>query len=55
MTTVESGVVREMAAAEPVFDITIVGAGPTGLFAAFYAGLRGVSVQIIDSLEEVGG
>jgi thioredoxin reductase (NADPH) len=44
-----------MAAAEPVFDITIVGAGPTGLFAAFYAGLRGVSVQIIDSLEEVGG
>jgi thioredoxin reductase (NADPH) len=41
--------------AEPVVDITIVGAGPTGLFAAFYAGLRGASVQIIDSLEEVGG
>ena len=42
-------------AAEPILDITIVGAGPTGLFAAFYAGLRGASVQIIDSLEEVGG
>lgn len=41
--------------AEPIVDITIVGAGPTGLFAAFYAGLRGASVQIIDSLEEVGG
>ena len=40
---------------EPLVDITIVGAGPTGLFAAFYAGLRGVSVQVIDSLEEVGG
>lgn len=40
---------------EPVFDINIIGAGPTGLFAAFYAGLRGMSVQIIDSLEEVGG
>lgn len=40
---------------EPVFDVSIVGAGPTGLFAAFYAGLRGLSVQIIDSLEEVGG
>ena len=40
---------------EPIVDITIVGAGPTGLFAAFYAGLRGASVQIIDSLEEVGG
>lgn len=40
---------------EPIFDISVVGAGPTGLFAAFYAGLRGASVQIIDSLEEVGG
>lgn len=38
-----------------IHDITVVGAGPTGLFAAFYAGLRGASVQIIDSLEEVGG
>ena len=40
---------------EPIFDVNIIGAGPTGLFAAFYAGLRGMSVQIIDSLEEVGG
>lgn len=40
---------------EPVFDINIIGAGPTGLFAAFYAGLRGITVQIIDSLEEAGG
>ncbi len=40
---------------EELFDITIIGAGPTGLFAAFYAGLRGASVQIIDSLEEPGG
>jgi thioredoxin reductase (NADPH) len=55
VTTVESGIVDETSVAEPMFDITIVGAGPTGLFAAFYAGLRGVSVQIIDSLEEVGG
>ncbi|HEV2128131.1 MAG TPA: NAD(P)/FAD-dependent oxidoreductase [Thermomicrobiales bacterium] len=38
-----------------MFDITVIGAGPTGLFAAFYAGLRGASVQIIDSLEEPGG
>lgn len=40
---------------EPVFDLNIIGAGPTGLFATFYAGLRGMSVQIIDSLEEPGG
>jgi len=38
-----------------ITDVAIIGAGPTGLFAAFYAGLRGASVQIIDSLEEVGG
>ncbi len=38
-----------------VVDILIVGAGPTGLFAAFYAGLRGASAKIVDSLEQPGG
>lgn len=38
-----------------VYDITIVGGGPVGLFTAFYAGLRGVSVKIIESLSELGG
>ncbi|AXQ78854.1 NAD(P)/FAD-dependent oxidoreductase [Streptococcus chenjunshii] len=38
-----------------IYDITIVGGGPAGLFAAFYAGLRGVSVKIIESLSELGG
>src|SRR5436305_2412364 len=36
-------------------DVTIVGGGPVGLFASFYAGLRGMSVRIIDSLPELGG
>ncbi len=36
-------------------DITIIGGGPTGLFAAFYAGMRGAGVRIIDSLPELGG
>lgn len=36
-------------------DVTIVGGGPTGLFAAFYAGMRGMSVRIVDSLPELGG
>jgi ferredoxin/flavodoxin---NADP+ reductase len=36
-------------------DITIIGGGPTGLFAAFYAGMRGVSARIVDSLPELGG
>jgi thioredoxin reductase (NADPH) len=36
-------------------DITIIGAGPTGLFGAFYAGMRGVSARIVDALPELGG
>ncbi len=36
-------------------DLAIIGGGPTGLFGAFYAGLRGMSVKIIDSLEILGG
>lgn len=36
-------------------DITIIGGGPTGLFAAFYAGLRELSTRIIDCLPQLGG
>jgi ferredoxin/flavodoxin---NADP+ reductase len=36
-------------------DIAIVGAGPTGLYATYYAGFRGLSVALIDSLPELGG
>lgn len=36
-------------------DITIVGAGPAGLAAAYYAGHRHASVRIIDTLPELGG
>jgi thioredoxin reductase (NADPH) len=36
-------------------DVTIIGGGPVGLFAAFYAGLRGMTVRIIDSLPDLGG
>lgn len=36
-------------------DIAIVGAGPTGLFAAYYAGFRGLRVAVIDALPEPGG
>lgn len=38
-----------------VYDITIVGAGPVGLFAAFYAGMRQRKIKMIDSLDQVGG
>ncbi|NUT91985.1 MAG: NAD(P)/FAD-dependent oxidoreductase [Saccharothrix sp.] len=36
-------------------DLLIVGAGPTGLFAAYYAGFRDLSVALVDSLPEAGG
>ncbi len=39
----------------PLFDLTVVGAGPVGLFGVFYAGMRGLSVNILDSLEMIGG
>jgi ferredoxin/flavodoxin---NADP+ reductase len=39
----------------PSKDITIIGAGPAGLFALFYAGMRGVSAQVVDALPEAGG
>ncbi|WP_238008087.1 NAD(P)/FAD-dependent oxidoreductase [Dactylosporangium sp. AC04546] len=36
-------------------DLAIVGAGPAGLFAAYYAGFRGLSTALIDALPEPGG
>ncbi len=38
-----------------LFDLTVVGAGPVGLFGVFYAGLRGLRVNVLDSLEMIGG
>jgi thioredoxin reductase len=40
---------------QEIKDITIIGGGPTGLFALFYAGMRGVTAQIIDALPDAGG
>lgn len=40
---------------QEVKDITIIGAGPTGLFGAFYAGMRGASCRLVDTLDQVGG
>jgi ferredoxin/flavodoxin---NADP+ reductase len=40
---------------ESVCDITIIGAGPVGLAAAYYAGHRDASVRIVESLGQLGG
>jgi thioredoxin reductase (NADPH) len=36
-------------------DLLIVGAGPVGLFGAYYAGVRTLKTAVVDSLEEPGG
>lgn len=37
------------------YDITIIGGGPAGMFAATYARMRLAKTQIIESLEQLGG
>ncbi len=39
----------------PATDVLIVGGGPAGLYAAFYAALRGLSVRILEARPELGG
>lgn len=36
-------------------DVAIIGAGPSGLYAAYYAGFRGLTTALIDSLPAAGG
>lgn len=38
-----------------IYDITIIGGGPAGMFTAFYAGLRQAKVKIIEALPQLGG
>ncbi|MHB8356024.1 MAG: ferredoxin--NADP(+) reductase, partial [Vulcanimicrobiaceae bacterium] len=33
-----------------LYDITVIGGGPSGLFALFYAGLRGAKAKVIEAL-----
>ncbi len=40
---------------DEIYDFTIIGAGPTGIFAAFYAGLREMKTKVIEALPEAGG
>ncbi len=40
---------------DELYDCTIIGGGPTGLYGAFYTGMREMKTKIIDSLGELGG
>src|SRR3954471_19873686 len=43
------------AATDGVVDLIIIGGGPVGLFGAYYAGMRAMSMAIVDSLPDLGG
>ncbi|WP_099222291.1 NAD(P)/FAD-dependent oxidoreductase [Listeria costaricensis] len=38
-----------------LYDVTIIGAGPVGLYTAFYSGLRAMKTKLIDAEPAVGG
>ncbi|GIO23326.1 NAD(P)/FAD-dependent oxidoreductase [Oceanobacillus sp. J11TS1] len=40
---------------EEIYDVTIIGGGPAGLFAAFYSGMREMKTKIIEYLPYLGG
>lgn len=54
-TTVETASANGSNSAHDMYDVTIIGAGPSGLFGAFYGGLREMKVKIIDALDDLGG
>ena len=38
-----------------MYDVTVIGAGPVGLYAAYYAGLRDCRTKILETYPQVGG
>jgi len=38
-----------------ITDLTIIGGGPTGIFAAFQCGMNNISCRIIESMPQLGG
>jgi len=46
---------HQMPEREDIRDLTIIGGGPTGIFAAFQCGMNNISCRIIESMPELGG
>ncbi|MHA0856951.1 NAD(P)/FAD-dependent oxidoreductase [Paenibacillus sp. CMAA1364] len=38
-----------------LYDVTIIGGGPAGMYASFYSGMRDMKVKLIDANAELGG
>jgi thioredoxin reductase len=47
--------VSQLQQEQEIVDIIIIGGGPTGMFAAFYGGMRQATVKIIESMPQLGG
>lgn len=47
--------VQDLKVDSEMYDITIIGGGPCGLFTTFYAGIRDAKTKVIDSLPQLGG
>jgi len=40
---------------EELYDVTVIGGGPAGLYSAFYSGLRGMKTKLIEYQSQLGG
>lgn len=40
---------------QDIYDLTIIGGGPAGMYAAFYSGMREMKTKIIEAKHELGG
>lgn len=45
----------EVLPVEELYDVTIIGGGPAGLFSAFYSGLREMKTKVIEYQDKLGG
>jgi len=51
----ETELAESTIAEEDIKDITVIGAGPAGLFTVFSAGIQEANCRVIDSMPQVGG
>lgn len=40
---------------QELFDVTVIGGGPAGLYSTFYSGLRGMKTKLIEYQSQLGG
>ncbi|WP_338552336.1 NAD(P)/FAD-dependent oxidoreductase [Paenibacillus sp. KS-LC4] len=40
---------------ETIYDLTIIGGGPAGMYAAFYSGIRAMKTKLIEAKPQLGG